>query len=67
MRVLKNHPKTTNFGQFPLSFCQKVTKKLRKARKNGRDQILWQSNRVVSSLRQAQDRGEPKAKHLGYE
>jgi len=24
-----------NFGQFPLSFCQKVTKKLQKARKIG--------------------------------
>jgi len=33
MRVLKNHPKTTNFRQFSLSFCQKVTKKLQKARK----------------------------------
>ena len=31
--MLKNHPKTTNFRQFPLSFCQKVTKKLQKARK----------------------------------
>ena len=33
MRVLKKCPKTTDFGQFPLSFCQKVTKKLQKARK----------------------------------
>jgi hypothetical protein len=64
---LKKYPKTTNFRQFPLSFCQKVTKKLQKAHKNGRDQILWQSNRIVSSLRQHQDKAEPKAKHLGYE
>jgi hypothetical protein len=34
MRVLKKYPKTTNFRQFPLTFCQKVTKKLQKARKN---------------------------------
>src|SRR4030042_5543252 len=33
MRVLKKYPKTTNFGQFPPSFCRKVTKKLQKARK----------------------------------
>ena len=33
MRVLKKYPKNTNFGQFPLSLCQKVTKKLQKARK----------------------------------
>jgi hypothetical protein len=31
--VLKECPKITNFGQFPLSFCQKVTKKLQNARK----------------------------------
>ena len=33
MRVLKKCPKTTNFRQFPLSFCPKVTKKLQKTRK----------------------------------
>jgi len=33
MRVLKKYPKTTNFLQFPLSFCQKVIKNLQKARK----------------------------------
>jgi hypothetical protein len=33
MRVLKNHPQSTNFGQFPLSSCQEVIKKLQKAHK----------------------------------
>jgi hypothetical protein len=31
--VLKKHPKTTNFRQFPLTFCQKVLKKPQKAHK----------------------------------
>jgi len=31
MKVLKKYPETTNFRQFPLSFCQKVAKKRAKS------------------------------------